>query len=198
MAQTGSWPSIRKYGLLSTTALLDMFKVSGALRYSLESERRPDSVPISNAKGETAVVRDQKPINEKNLDKLLIDMSSREWYELLNRKTFFWLTRERLLDLLNARAYRNRSHTVITVDTAALIERHEEEITLSHLNSGSVIYGVGRRGRETFKTIGQFEFKGRKSIAELAVDYAVRDVERIAIVVEERQQSQLLNVLWRS
>lgn len=44
MAADGSWPSIRDRGLLSTSALLDLYEVTGDERVSLESRHRPESV----------------------------------------------------------------------------------------------------------------------------------------------------------
>ena len=38
MAEEGSWPSIRRHGLLSTSALLDRCLVSGRRRAGIESE----------------------------------------------------------------------------------------------------------------------------------------------------------------
>jgi len=46
MAEDRSWPSIRHRGLLSTTALLDLYGVKGAARVHIEERRRPASVPL--------------------------------------------------------------------------------------------------------------------------------------------------------
>jgi hypothetical protein len=51
-------------------------------------------------------------------------MTPREWYESLNRRVFFWVDRRRLIKLLGARAYRNRPHLVLELDTAELLRRH--------------------------------------------------------------------------
>jgi hypothetical protein len=48
MAEAGSWPSIERHGLLSTTALLDLFEISGPRREAIESARRPESVKITH------------------------------------------------------------------------------------------------------------------------------------------------------
>jgi hypothetical protein len=37
MAEAGSWLAIQRYGLLSTTALLDLFEITGDDRDSIES-----------------------------------------------------------------------------------------------------------------------------------------------------------------
>ena len=46
MAEDGSWESIRKHGLLSTSALLDKFEIEGEERLAIESARRPEIVRI--------------------------------------------------------------------------------------------------------------------------------------------------------
>jgi len=191
MAEAGSWPSIRENGLLSTTALLDLFQMNGSDRYKIESQWRPKSVTITHPDRGSAVIRDQKPLPEATLQKLVDGMSAREYYELLNRKTFFWVRRERLERLLNARAYKGRAHTVLTVDTEALLRKHQGDISLSHINSGAAIYGTGRRGAGTFERIAAYPFEELKrkkredAVVELAVDYSVKDISELALKVEE-------------
>lgn len=46
MAEDGAWPAIRARGLLSTSALLDLYEVTGETRLSLEARRRPTSVAL--------------------------------------------------------------------------------------------------------------------------------------------------------
>ena len=60
-------------------------------------------------------------MSESALKKCLNGMTPTEWYRLLNSKVFFWLTAERVTRLLSARAYRKREHTVLTIDTARLL-----------------------------------------------------------------------------
>ena len=48
MAESGSWCSVREHGLLSTSALLDLFEISGSKRREIESEWRPNIVPIGH------------------------------------------------------------------------------------------------------------------------------------------------------
>src|SRR5574341_416177 len=100
MANEGTWESIRRWGLLSTTALLDLFSVDGQERYLIESCHRPHSVEISHPQYGKVTIRDQAPIRESALDKCLDGITRREWYELLNRKAFFWATEARVETLL--------------------------------------------------------------------------------------------------
>ena len=57
MAEKGTRPSIKKRGLLSTTALLDLYGTKGKEREMIESLRRPDSVRIKHEEYGTAVIR---------------------------------------------------------------------------------------------------------------------------------------------
>jgi hypothetical protein len=79
------------------------------------------------------------PLREQFLAECLEDMTAREWYELLNRKTFFWVSKECLERLLRARAYRNRTHDIVTVDTRQLVERDLDRLTLAPINTGSTL-----------------------------------------------------------
>ena len=122
-------------------------------------------------------------MRESALEKCLDGISPREWYELLNRKAFFWANETRVRTLLAARLYRNDEHDVITVDTASLLAHHSGRVTLSPINSGNTLYNPPLRGRYTFRTIADYPFEERRkarglanAIAEFAVDYSVPDL----------------------
>lgn len=206
MAELGTWPSIRTHGLLSTSALLDLYGVNGDQRRQIESCRRPDSVTIRHAKLGQAVIRDQKPMSDGALQKCLQGMTPTEWYRLLNTKVFFWLTAERVLGLLSARAYRDREHTVLTIDTAKLLKVHHERVTLSPINSGSTVYNPQPRGPNTFQSLRNYAFEewqqkrrsATKAVAELAVEYSVPDIREFVLRVERRKQSRILEVMYGS
>ncbi len=193
MAEAGSWPSIHQHGLLSTTALLDLFELSGEERFSLESEWRHDSRPIRHPIHGMAVIRDQKPMPPSRLTNKLVDMTPREWYEFLNRKTFFWAEEYRLIKLLSAIAYRDRAHTVLAIDTKALLANHGHRTSLCSINSGFANYG-GMRGRNTFSSIERFP-EGKR-VWELAVEYSVPDIRDLIISVEEWQRNSKLKLIW--
>src|SRR5689334_1706087 len=48
LAEDGAWANIQRHGLLSTTALLDLFEISGARRNELERHHRPDRVTLQH------------------------------------------------------------------------------------------------------------------------------------------------------
>ena len=204
MANSGTWESIRDHGLLSTAALLDRFEINGDERFRIESCHRPRSVEITHPRFGTAVIRDQAPMGESALHKCLDGISPREWYELLNRKAFFWVTEARVTTLLGARLYRNSEHTVITIDTASLLGQHADRATLSPINSGSTLYDPPLRGHYTFRPIPDYPFEERKktrglanAVAELAIDYSVPDLRAHTILVERRRGQQILERFQR-
>lgn len=203
MAEEGTWDAIRERGLLSTSALLDLYEINGNDRFVIESQHRPESITISHPVYGAAVIRDQKPLRENSLRKCLIDLTPREWYELLNSKVFFWLSEKRLLGLLSARAYRNRTHCILTVDTERLLVSHLESIRLSSINSGSTIYKPQPRGRETFLPPQDYPFEARKkkrgranAIAELCVDHRVPDISDLVVRVVHMQGPREIEVLY--
>jgi len=203
MAEADTWESIHQHGLLSTTALLDLFEISGSQRREVEDQHRPQSTIISHPQYGKAVIRDQKPMREGALRQCLQGMTPLQWYRLLNRHVFFWVTERRLTTLLNARAYRDRKHTVLTIDTARLVGQHAERIVLSPINSGSTIYNPQERGRSTFLPFSRYPFAERRAlrgganaVAECAVIHGVPDIGDFTLLVEHRKGNEVLEILW--
>jgi hypothetical protein len=193
MAEAGSWPSIEKHGLLSTSALLDLFEVSGDSRTALESARRPESVQIAHPVHGTAWIRDNKPINETVLRRTLVGMSEPEWYRTLNSRVFFWLSEERLDRLRGAPPYRDRAHEILVLDTASLLSSHAERVELAPLNSGAVHPGAKyTRGAATFQSIESYPWLERlkrapaEPLVELTVGHALADASAHCLSHEVR------------
>lgn len=192
MAESGSWGKIQDHGLLSTTALLDLFEVAEPQRSRLESEWRQESVSIAPG----VVIRDQKPMPPHALSTVLEDMTPQEWYKLLNRKTFFWATMDRLMRMLNARPYKEDYHDVLTVDTRKLVKRHRDQISLCRINSGATL-GYARRGPGTFKSIEQYPPVRRKTdVAEVVVDYHVPDIVDFVLSVDRWRGYDWVESIW--
>ena len=204
MAEDGSWDSIREQGLLSTSALLDLYRIEGERRFKIESSNRPESVSIHRVALPDVTIRDQKPLSDEALSKCLLDgITPAQWYEKLNKRTFFWLSRERLHRLLGARAYRNQPQTVLTLDTHSLVAAHRQRIELSPINSGSTLFTPQRRGHDTFLPIEDYPFEHwRKrrplidAVVELVILYGVPDIEKHVIGVH-RVVNKISLELWR-
>ncbi len=206
MAHGGGWPSIRDRGLMSASALLDAYGVAGDARAAVESARRPASVPLARAGWPVAVIRDQGPMTDARLAMCLRDgLSPKDWYEILNRRTFFWLSRPRVRRLLKAKAYRNLEQTVLTIDTAGLVAAHRDRVRLSPINSGSTLFTPQPRGHATFRRIADFPFAERSrtrraedNAVELLVDDAVPDIAAHVLAVHAVRGDHVLAQEWRS
>ncbi|MCC6953594.1 MAG: hypothetical protein IT290_05710 [Deltaproteobacteria bacterium] len=193
MAHEGAWPSIKRHGLLSTTALLDLFGVNGARREHLESARRSKSAEITHPTHGRALLRDQIPLNEKKLVKALEDgLTPTEWYRLLNRKVFFWGPESRLGILRYAREYEADRQTIVVVDAAQLVARHGDRVLLCHMNSGATQPMAWPRGRKTFLPIDEYplterlkKYGPKGAVAEVTVDYSVPDLREFVVEVYE-------------
>ena len=198
MAEEKSWDSIRKYGLLSVSALIDLFGVGGVKRHKLYSKWRGNQSHIlRHSVHGRAIVRDQHPLPPALLEKALDHgMTPEQWYEYLNCRCFFWVDECRLSKMMGS--YKGESHDVIVVDTKKLVERHLERITVSHINSGTVRNVKHRRGKDTFQSIDSFPLfgSGRKEVAELTVEGCVPDIEDMAIQVTRRKGPIIQKILW--
>jgi hypothetical protein len=193
MAEVENWALIQTQGLLSTSALLDLFEVTGTERQEIESAYRAESVEIEHPTLGKATIRDQAPMHSDAIVARFLDnLTPAQWYRMLNSRVFFWLTEERLERLLGAGLYRARSHMVLELDTAAVLERHIEQVTLSPINSGAIFAGgTTRRGRETFSRFDDYPWSRREKqkelVVELAVDRSVPDLSGLLINATERR-----------
>jgi hypothetical protein len=83
-----------------------------------------------------------------------------------NGRVFFWLTRERLDRLREARPYHGRPHDLLIVHTAALLCSHPDEVELAQLNTGAVHGGANYpRGAGTFRRIEEYRWQARLAVA---------------------------------
>jgi hypothetical protein len=126
------------------------------------------------------------------------------WYETLNAKVFFWLSRERLRRLLGAKAYRDAPQTILTLRTDTLVEAHRDRILLSPINSGSTIMNPQPRGRDTFLPIEEYPFhtwRRKRSrataVVELTVTGGVPDITDHVLAVHRFYKGKAQE-LWRS
>jgi Family of unknown function (DUF7002) len=204
MAADGSWPSIKRHGLLSTSALLDLFEVTPGERDDLEARRRPESVRLQHPIHGQAWVRDQKPMTDSGLVAALAgtELSPEDWYRFLNRHVFFWLTEGRLFTMLGARPYRNEAHTVLVLDTRGLAEEHLAQVTLSSMNSGATRPFPWPRDFRTFRPLDKYPFAALRHkrrpqdvVVELAVDYSVANVRDYVLEVRRMRGTAVLGFI---
>ena len=201
MTEGNAWPNIRKHGLWSTEALLDMCGKRGQERRKLVSRIRPESVAMEGSACGKVAIRDQKPLREVMLRRVLVNMTVPQYCRLLNKRVFFWANKNRLATLSRAKLYRDRPHNVLVADARTLVAGYEEKISLCTINSGTVVVH-GKRGRGTFKRIRAYPCEGckrqcSKQIAEVTVDGGIPDIRQHVIRVESWKNGAKIKTVWR-
>jgi hypothetical protein len=196
MAEKDSWSSIKANGLLSTSAVLDRFNISGATRVALEEDHRSEKVAVGPA-GAQIVLRVQKPMRPSRLAEALIDGTTpQQWYKFLNGRVFMWAQEHRLLGLLHALHYRNLEHDVLTIDTRALMACYHNQVWLCRMNSGNCFPVPHKRGMNDFRRIADYPTKANgdpfKEVVEVVVDYAVPDLAIYVLEVRRMRGSTVL------
>lgn len=200
MAESGTWPSIRDRGLMSASAVLDHFGVTGQARSRYETVQRATKMSVlPQAPGEI-VLRDQKPMPPERLARALIDGTTpEEWYRLINGKVFFWAEEHRLHGLLGARDYRNLEHDVLIIESSAFIRAYAQDIWLCHMNSGNTFPMPHARSIDVFKRIRDYPTNARgypaKPVVEIVVDGQVPDIANYVVEVRRMKGTLTLQQL---
>jgi hypothetical protein len=184
LAEAGSARAISEHGLLPAKEIVSTSALSPDEQAAILGRPRPRALTIEHPVLGRVILRDQTPLRAHILDKVLTDMTARQWLSALNERVFFWLHSQRLDQLLNARRNRGRPHDILVIDTARMVSAHDGRIRLSAINSGSALYpNAPERGTRTFQTIEDYPFaeriRGRApqaAVAELAVSGGVRDI----------------------
>jgi hypothetical protein len=175
--------TILRYGLFSTSALLDRAGLTGRVRERLERRRRAAAEVIIDPEMGPITLRDQKPMSDTALARALAGrMPVDDWYATLNRRVFFWVESARVQRL--AAAYPDEEHVVLVLGTRQLLAIHHQCVALSPINSGSTIMVPAPRGPDTFLPLKEYPLsewarrrkRWKSAVAELTVEYAVRDI----------------------
>src|SRR5690606_19027857 len=169
---------------------------------SLVRQHRPECVELRHDTFGKVVVRDQKPMSDAGLLRCLDNgLTPPDWYELLNRRVFFWPTEKRLHRMMCARAYKSDTHAVIVVDTASLLDAHFNNVLLSKMNSGCTVPFPHARGSKTFLPPTEHPFESRlkasgEGFAELLVEYAVPDIVDHTVEVYSGRERDRFETIW--
>ena len=193
-AAAGAAAAIAEHGLLPAEEIVSTSALGPDEQAAILSRPRPRALTIEHPVLGRVTLRDQTPLRAHILDKVLTDMTARQWLSALNERVFFWLHPQRLDQLLNARRNRGRSHDILVVDTASMVSAHARRIRLSAINSGSTLYpNAPERGTRTFQTVADYPFAERirsrppqAAVVELAVSGGVRDIASHVIDVYRR------------
>ncbi len=204
IAWGGSWPSIEKYGLLSTSELLQEYGKNEEEIRNLTQVRRAEPVQIECPGRPIAVLRDQKPMTDEGLKEALVPktVEPAQWYKLVNSMVFFWPNKGRFERML--KKYDNTEHDVLVVCTKRLVDLVESDIRLSSINSGFTGKNPSKRGLDHFKRFDEYPFFARlnrprigveNAIAEVCVDKRVSRIREAVIRIEHGTVGKILSSL---
>ncbi len=196
MAERETWDSISEIGLMSTSAVLDLFEINGVNRHQYESSHRSSKMDVAKD-GRIITLRDQKPMPVGRLNKALQGhLSPEQWYQIINDKVFFWATRARLDGLLNAKHYRTLEHDVLIIDTDSFVRAYRQSIMLCHMNSGNTFPYPHHRDAGIFRGIDEYPVlkngNPAKEVAELVVKYSVPDIAKYVVEVNRMRGGELI------
>ena len=204
MAEDGSWPSIRERGLLSTQAIIDLYQPDEQTREAVLSSVRRTKITLTSPDLGDITIRDQIPA--KFLEECMYDGADpAEYLDALNSRVFFWMSLHRLERLLDAQHYRHLRHTVLRVDTAALLEEYAADVQLAPYNTGSMhVPTAPKRGPGIFSDLADYPYdewvskRGRSGdhIVELTVKYAVPDIKNFVTRVETWADGRPIELLY--
>ncbi|MCT7372094.1 DUF7002 family protein [Mycolicibacterium llatzerense] len=197
MADEAAWPTIRRHGLLSTAAIVDLYRPEPSIAAAILSKVRTESITLhSNALG-AVTVRDQLPLRRLQ-ECLHPGVTARQYLDALNGRVYFWVSAARLQKLLNATAYRNRQQLVLHVSTAALLAEYGDSVELAPYNTGNTRWpNSPKRGPDIFVPFADYPFdewqrklrrKKEDVVVEFTVPYAVPDISKYVTHVELRHR----------
>jgi hypothetical protein len=179
LAEAGTWSKIKEHGLLSTQKLVERHPFTDAERTKILTECRRSPIRKFGI-----TIRDQKPMREKMLRRVLKDgITPSEWYRFLNRKVFFWTTEDRLSRFFAT--YKEERCLVLAIPSVRLLDRYENDISLCRINSGTVRSVTHYRDFKSFMPFKDFVESSRNRPVELTIPLAVYDIRELVSSVKE-------------
>lgn len=201
LTDADNWPSIERFGLLSTRELLALAGLPEEECERLGRRHRPAKAML--APGIT--ITDQRPMPSAALRRCLAEGASPEsWYALLNSRVFFWfdpnsLDRQR-------RAGGAPSQVVMVMDVGKLLAKYANRISLAPINTGAAMRKPARRGPSTFVPYASWVASGWETEAqalgmrprprshkpaEMTVDVAVPDALECTVDVRKLEPHEV-------
>ncbi len=197
-----SWEDVKQHGLLSTTALLDLYQVPDDEKQRLRTMIRPLGITLQHNSLPTITLNDNTPLKASILSKKLEDsLTIADWMEILNERVFFWPDEELMENHLQAflRALKEdklgegkREIDVLVIDTLSLAKAYADKIQFCAINSGTAIRNAATRGLSTFTPMLDHDYKtwrglrGKKdTIKEVTVLNSICNIEQYVIEVRK-------------
>lgn len=191
----GGARDILERGLLSTRDILDRWELPEAMKQTLTRQRRPLSRTLTHPRHGTITINDNAPLHEGKLARVLDDgLVPGDWLEMLNSRVFFFVRKQQVERLSNARLNRDRARDVIVIDTLGLARAYCDRMEIVPINSGNTNHNAARRGRATFAPLPDTDYpawrrrRGRvapDTIKEIAVRGSIPDIADFVVSPDE-------------
>ena len=145
VTEQSAWSSIFARGLLSASALLDLYGIHGADRIPMEAQPRSRSVVLAGPGLPDVTLRDQKPLLPLRDQHLDGGMTVADWCRELNQRVYLFTAEEDAARLL--RAYPGQR--MFTIRSADMLARNAARVRVSGINTGYAMRRPARRGPST-------------------------------------------------
>jgi len=194
VSAAGAAKSILEHGLFSTECILTRWNVPPEQMQILMSKRRSKPVSLDHPTHGRVTISDNAPLSETKLAKVLDDnLTVGEWLEMLNRRVFFFVSRNQLSKLVESRLNKRAAKDILIFDTSRLVRAYREFVEIVPINSGNTNHNAARRGLATFAPLLQTDYahwrrqranKTPDVIKEISVRSSIRDISNFLIDVE--------------
>lgn len=196
-----SWLSIKKYGLLSTNALLKASGLSESERCRIGFGHRDHSEPVRGSASCNpqlkAVIRDQTPLSDSRLKTELKEqkacISAEEWYERQNARVFFYPSKTEAVELASSYAKNGCPQDILVFRAESLVETHRPDIRLCAFNSGTSNREkpvpedcFGKWHDHLFRTVSEYPYAHWKR--KYSRSRAIREITILHGIPEPRRQ----------
>ena len=170
-----AWPLIERHGLLSTNSMIDRFVRDPERADRLRSERRGKPVPLYEGEtGERAMLNDNIPLIFSRLAGALDDgLTPVDWLQLLNKRVYFFPSREKADSFIEAGRRGGRTKLMLTFDAHSLATAHLDRLFIAPINTGSALRTPARRGHAIFAPVASVswdEFAARRATIKKSPD----------------------------
>jgi len=168
-----SLAGIKRFGLQSAEEIVGL---TGADARVLLAQRREERRFLPDVEGCKFSLRDQKPMSDAALRKCLeFPLTPSDWYRLINKRVFFWVSPSTADALHSAKATHGSTQVLLKVDARAFLSKYYARAEVTTINAGYAGRRPARRGLATFTPLAKYE-NGVKSIVELTIVGSVPDI----------------------
>jgi len=169
--------TVLRLGLLSAASVLDSVGASASLRKTLQQSQRKSVIHVSHPVHGALFLNDQLPLPASALVRCLIGITPAQWYEELNQRIFFWLSRSQAERFAAVRKTLLPPKTLFVLNTEKLLRGQAESFDLCAFNSGNAMRKPVPRSVASFQSLAVYPLAERarqRGWKRAAVELSIR------------------------